>query len=67
MKKLLRKGEVAALLDVTVAAINKMVCERRIPYIKPTGTRGGSVRFDPDAIEEFLKRNSFEMTTRKPD
>jgi hypothetical protein len=34
MNKLLRKQEVASILGLTMAGVNKLVVERRIPFIK---------------------------------
>ena len=58
MTKLLKKQDVASILGPTMAGVNKLVVERRIPFIKATGSKGGPVRFDPQAIEDWIRSNS---------
>jgi len=60
MNRLLNKKDLAELLGITEAGVNKMIMERRVPYLKPTGKKGGPVRFDPDAIEAWLKEQTIE-------
>ena len=58
MNRLLTKKDLAELLGISVAGVNKMIMQRRVPYTKVTATRGGPVRFDPAAIEAWLASNS---------
>jgi excisionase family DNA binding protein len=51
LPKLLTAPEVAALLRVKPQAVYDMVSARKIPYLKA----GGRLRFDRDAIFEWLK------------
>jgi excisionase family DNA binding protein len=52
------KKEVAELLGLSVGGINKLITLRKIPYCKVTATKHGAVRFDPAAIDEWIKTNS---------
>jgi excisionase family DNA binding protein len=64
MVKLLNKENLADLLGISVAAINKMIARRAIPFTKVTATRGGSVRFDPAVIERWLQEQTTAAVAR---
>jgi excisionase family DNA binding protein len=46
----LRIGEVATLLDVSERFVYKLVAEQRIPFFRI----GGSIRFDPASLSNWL-------------
>lgn len=53
MEKLMNKKEVAETFGVTVKAIDKWVCEKKIPYIKLSRK---CVRFAPSEVQSFLNK-----------
>ncbi|TDW96417.1 helix-turn-helix transcriptional regulator [Dinghuibacter silviterrae] len=61
MEKLLNKKEIAEVLGVSVKAIDKWVCERRIPFIKLSQK---CVRFVPSQMRMYL--NKFRIKPVKP-
>ncbi len=50
-KKMLSKKEVAAILGKSVPTIDRLIKGNNIPYSKV----GGSILFDSDLIEKWLK------------
>jgi len=58
MTRLLNKKQVAELLGLSVGGINKLIMSRKIPFCKVTATKHGAVRFDPAAIDEWIRANS---------
>jgi predicted DNA-binding transcriptional regulator AlpA len=54
VEKLLNKKEIAEALGVSVKAIDKWVCEQKIPYIKISQK---CVRFVPEQIRAFLNKH----------
>jgi predicted DNA-binding transcriptional regulator AlpA len=69
MEKLMDKRAVALAFGVTVKAVDKWVCEKKIPYIKISAK---CVRFRASAIQGYLNtrtvkpevRTSFRTTPR---
>lgn len=61
MEKLLNKSEVARVFGVTVKAIDKWVCEKKIPYIKISGK---CVRFRSAAIQGYLNSRTIKPDAR---
>lgn len=56
MKQLLKAGDVAKILGITTGKVYQMKAQHKIPYI----TIDGSLRFDEDAISEWIKSNTHE-------
>ena len=54
MEKLLNKQEVAETFGVTVKAIDKWVCEKKIPYLKLSQK---CVRFIPSEIRSYINHH----------
>ena len=56
MDTLMTIADVAEKMQLTEAAIRKFILQKTVPYIKI----GGSIRFNPSEIEEWIKtyRNS---------
>ena len=56
MDTLMTITDVAEKMQLTEAAIRKFILQKTVPYIKI----GGSIRFNPSEIEEWIKtyRNS---------
>ncbi len=52
MKKALKVGDIAALLNVSRGQIYKLVDEGRLPAIR----LGTSIRFDPGAVASWIDR-----------
>jgi excisionase family DNA binding protein len=57
---LLTSDEVAKLLKTTPRFVRRLVQERRIEHVKV----GRCVRFTRQAVEEYMRRNTFEVLTR---
>ena len=55
---LLNRQQVAELLGVTERQVQRMICERRIPFTKLGDGRSAPVRFDPVAIDRWLAARS---------
>ncbi len=53
MERLLNKQEVAETFGVTVKAIDKWVCEKKIPYLKLSKK---CVRFIPSEIRSYINK-----------
>lgn len=53
MEKLLNKKEIAEVLGVSIKAIDKWVCEHRIPYVKLSQK---CVRFIPSQVRYYLNK-----------
>ena len=51
--ELMGVAEISQRLRIPEATIYKYVCQRRIPFVK----LNGHLRFDPTAIDEWIKRN----------
>lgn len=62
-KRLLRKEEVAELLGVSPRSVSSMVYHRRIPAVQISKK---CLRFDPAAIEAWLKAKSTQTQTQMP-
>ncbi len=60
MEGLITADELAKELKVTPRFIRRIVAERRIAYVKV----GRCVRFTREAIEDYKRRNTFEVLTR---
>jgi len=60
MDRLLNKKEVAAMMGVTVKAIDKWVCENSIPYIKISRK---CVRFAPSDLNAYLNKHKIQPPT----
>ena len=52
--KLLTVEEIAELFQTSTSTIYRWVHKREIPFVK----LGGKLRFSPDAIQEYIKKNS---------
>lgn len=52
--KLLTVEEIAELFQTSTSTIYRWVHKREIPFVK----LGGKLRFSPDAIHEYIKKNS---------
>ena len=52
--KLLTVEEIAELFQISTSTIYRWVHKREIPFVK----LGGKLRFSPDEIWEFIKKNS---------
>lgn len=52
--QLMTKGDLARMLKRSVSAIDKDVQGRRLPFIRV----GRLVRFEPEAISEFLRAHT---------
>ena len=61
MEKLLKKKDVADAFGVTVKAVDKWVCARKIPFIKISGK---CVRFRPNAIQGYLDKRTIKPDVR---
>jgi excisionase family DNA binding protein len=57
--RLVRKGEAAERLDISVAEINRLMALGKLGFIKPTGSKNGPVRFSEELLEAWLKSNTF--------
>ena len=61
MEKLMKKKDVADAFGVTIKAVDKWVCAKKIPYIKISGK---CVRFRPVAIQGYLDRRTIKPNVR---
>lgn len=61
MEKLMKKNDVAEAFGVTVKAVDKWVCQKKIPYIKISGK---CVRFRPSVIRGFLEKRTVKPEVR---
>ncbi len=52
--KLLTVEEIAEFFQTSTSTIYRWVHKREIPFVK----LGGKLRFSPDAIQEYIKKNS---------
>ena len=52
--KLLTVEEIAELFQTSTSTIYRWVHKREIPFVK----LGGKLRFSPNEIQEFIKKNS---------
>lgn len=52
--KLLTVEEIAELFQTSTSTIYRWVHKREIPFVK----LGGKLRFSPDTIQEYIKKNS---------
>lgn len=52
--KLLTVEEIAEFFQTSTSTIYRWVHKREIPFVK----LGGKLRFSPDAIPEYIKKNS---------
>ena len=59
MEPLLKIQDVSKLISMTPAAIYKLTYQRQIPFIKI----GGRLRFNPQQIEKWISKNSYDMIT----
>lgn len=57
-RQMLTKEQVAELLNITPRQVQRMICERRIPFTKIGDGRSAPVRFDPVAIDRWLAARS---------
>ena len=57
----MNKKDVAVAFGVTVKAVDKWVCERKIPYIKVSPK---CVRFRPSAIQGYLNTRTVRPEVR---
>jgi excisionase family DNA binding protein len=57
MNQLLTKKDVASVLRITVRGVDKMVIEKRIPYLK----LGKMVRFNPTTLEKWMESRSIKQ------
>ena len=55
MIKLLKVRDIAELLGICDGSVYEMVAKGRIPCIR-IGSRGRTIRFDPEQIEEYVKQ-----------
>ena len=60
MKKLLTIEETAEIIGFKVGSVYKLVCQKRIPYLKV----GGALRFDPDELEIWLDKKKIVPVAR---
>jgi excisionase family DNA binding protein len=56
--EIIGKKQVAELTGYALNTINKMVCEKRIPYYKPGG---GKVTFKRDEIRAWMTKTSLKQ------
>ena len=62
-KRLLKTSEIAKILNMNVRSVRQMVERKDIPFIR---VNQWHLRFDPDAIEAWLKeREGIEPQERK--
>lgn len=59
---LLGKKDVAKLIGISEATVNRLVCGRQIPFLK---LRGGLVRFQLGDILEWLEDQKVEQEERR--
>ena len=52
--KLLTVEEIVELFQTSTSTIYRWVHKREIPFVK----LGGKLRFSPDTIQEYIKKNS---------
>ena len=57
MEKLLSIGDIARMLDLSIATIYKYVCQKKIPYLKI----GSRVLFDEDKLDKWLQSKEVEV------
>ena len=62
MEKLMNKQQVAEAFGLTVKAIDKWVCEKRIPFVKLSKK---CVRFVPSDIQAFVDQLRMGPTLEK--
>ncbi len=55
MRKLLTISELSTLLNIARKTVYNLVYRREIPFVKV----GGSLRFDPDQIDKWIKISSW--------
>ena len=53
-RPLLDKQGLAARLNTSLRHVDRLVSDRQIPYVKV----GHFVRFDPDAVDAWIRKNS---------
>ena len=59
-RKLMTAGQLGERLNVSKSYIYRAAHLGRIPYVRPF--KGGkTLRFDTDQIEDWIKKNSFEV------
>lgn len=56
MRKLLDIHETADILGIKVGTLYKWTCSRKIPYKKI----GSALRFDPEELEGWIKKQTVE-------
>ena len=61
MEKLLSIGDIARMLDLSIATIYKYVCQKKIPYLKI----GSRVLFDEDKLDKWLQSKEVEPISVK--
>lgn len=61
MEKLMKKKDVAEAFGVTIKAVDKWVCQRKIPFIKISGK---CVRFRPAVIQHYLEKRTVNPRVR---
>lgn len=57
-KQVLTLKDVVALTGLSKTQLQRMMCEKQIPYYKP---RGKNAYFDKDEINDWLRRNKQEV------
>jgi excisionase family DNA binding protein len=58
MTELLRKRELAQLLNVSISTINLWMRKNKISFLKLGGGERASVRFDPEEVEKWLRKGT---------
>ena len=56
-RPLLKLDQVAARLNCGETTVKDLVADGRLPVVR-VGTGRGARRFDPDAVDEFVRRNT---------
>ena len=65
MNNYMSKNELAESLGVSLASINRRMKE--IPHMKMGGNRTNQVLFDPEKVEEYLKKFEVNLPMDKKD
>jgi len=52
------KKQLASYLNISQSAINKLIVNKQIPYIKLNGSQAGGVRFSKNKIDKWLDQLS---------
>ena len=65
MNNYITKNELAESLGVSLASINRRMKE--IPHMKMGGKRTNKVLFDPEKVEEYLKKFEVNLPMDKKD